>query len=160
MGGIAIISDTHDRLDRLAAALQAARERGCETLLHLGDFVAPFALKEIVKWPGTLKALFGNNDGERAGLRRLLPELAEGPVLWEVEGLKLGAAHAREELPREWFSSCEVVCYGHSHKRLVRPGAGGRALEINPGECCGWLSGVSSFAVLEPETLRAEIVEL
>jgi putative phosphoesterase len=159
MSTIAVISDTHDRLDRIALALAAARGRGCETLVHLGDFVAPFAMKAIAQWPGTLYAIYGNNDGERAGLKKILPSLTDGPVIWELEGRKLGAAHSREEVPRAYFSACAAVCFGHSHEAAVRGGNGG-ALELNPGECCGWLSGRSTMAFLDLERMAAEIVEL
>ena len=39
---IGILSDTHDHLERLAAAIRLLNARDAELVLHLGDWVAPF----------------------------------------------------------------------------------------------------------------------
>jgi hypothetical protein len=158
MKRVGILSDTHDQLERIAAALVVAKSHNCHALLHLGDFIAPFALKRIVEWPGPLYAIFGNNDGEKNGLRKVFPGLIDGPVIWELGGRKIGAAHSREELPADYFTCCDVVCFGHTHEKSVQKFPG-KALEINPGEGCGWLTGKSSMAILDLEFLNASIME-
>ncbi|UCG33198.1 MAG: metallophosphoesterase family protein, partial [Phycisphaerales bacterium] len=66
---IGVISDTHDRLPLIDRALAVLRERGAEVLIHPGDVVAPFAAERIRLWPGPLYITYGNNDGERSGLK-------------------------------------------------------------------------------------------
>jgi len=160
MKRLGIIADTHDRLDRIATALALLQQRGAEGLLHLGDFVAPFALKAVLKFNGPLFAIFGNNDGEKKGLKNIFSGLQDGPHVFEIGGRKLGCAHSVEEIPAEYRMSCDGIFYGHSHARALIPKQGARPLELNPGECCGWLTGKTSCALLDLETMQAEILEL
>ncbi|GAI15288.1 unnamed protein product, partial [marine sediment metagenome] len=52
----------------------------------------------------------------------------------------------------------EVIIYGHTHRTDLRKI--GKTLIINPGECGGWLSGKSTIALLDLETLEAKIIKL
>jgi len=160
MQKLGILADTHDHLDRIRLAVALLKRHGAEGLLHLGDFVAPFAMKEVLKFEGPLFAIYGNNDGEKKGLKKLFPEIKDGPCVFEIGGRKLGVAHSVEEIPDEYRTSCEGVFYGHSHKRVHIPKEGGRALELNPGEGCGWMSGKPSLAMLDLVSMKAEILEI
>jgi hypothetical protein len=51
-----------------------------------------------------------------------------------------------------------VIFYGHTHKPEVRI-ENGRLL-VNPGECCGWLSGISTVAVVDLDAMSAQIVTI
>lgn len=161
MKKLAVIADTHDHLDRIALAVKLVQSRGAEGLLHLGDFVAPFAFKAVQKFNGPIFAIFGNNDGEKKGLKKLFPELRDGPSVFEIGGRKLGVAHSVEEIPPEYRTSCDGVFYGHSHTRVHKlKDATQPCLELNPGEACGWLTGKPSCAMLDLETMTAEILEI
>ena len=160
MKKLGILSDSHDHIPRIEQALALLESKGAEGLLHLGDFVAPFALKAIVKFHGPLYAILGNNDGEKPGLRKLFPGLKDGPCVFEIEGRKLGVAHSREEVPAEYWQTCDGVFYGHTHARVHKPKTATTPLELNPGETCGWLTGKPSCALLDLETMQAEILEL
>jgi putative phosphoesterase len=160
MKKLGIISDTHDRLDRIAAALTILQGQGAEGLLHLGDFVAPFAMKAVLKFNGPLYAIYGNNDGEKAGLKTLFPGLVDGPHVFEIGGRKLGCAHSVQEIPEQYRTMCDGVFYGHSHSRVLIPKTATRALELNPGEACGYLTGTPTCAMLDLETMQAEILEI
>ena len=157
---LASLSDTHDHMDRIAKAVALLQSKGAEGLLHLGDFVAPFALKAILKFNGPLYAIFGNNDGEKIGLKKLFPELKDGPCVFELGGRKLGVAHSVEEIPDAYREFCDGIFYGHSHARVHIPKEGARPLELNPGEGCGWLTGRPSCAMLDLESMTAEIFEI
>ena len=146
---IGIMSDSHDHLDRLNAMLKSLEARNIEHLIHLGDFVAPFAMKRILTWPGPKTMIYGNNDGEKKGLKVLYPELKDGPIELTLDGVRLGLAHSVEEIPADYRTRCDVVLYGHTHHKLLKPAEAGRAMEINPGETCGWLTGRPSAVVFE-----------
>ncbi|MFH0940058.1 MAG: metallophosphoesterase [Planctomycetota bacterium] len=160
MKKLAILSDTHDYLDRIRAALVLTQMHGAEGLLHLGDFVAPFAMKEIVKFNGPLYAVFGNNDGEKAGLKKIFPEIQDGPRVLELGGRKFGVAHSLEDMPADYRDFCDGIFYGHTHTEMLKPRTATQPLELNPGECCGWVTGRATCALLDMETMQAKILEI
>jgi putative phosphoesterase len=160
MQKLGILADTHDHLDRIRLAVALLKRHGAEGLVHLGDFVAPFAMKEVLKFEGPIYAIYGNNDGEKKGLKKLFPELKDGPCVFEIAGRKLGVAHSVEEIPEDYRKTCDGVFYGHSHKRVHIPRTETQALELNPGEGCGWLTGKPSCAMLDLVSMKAEILEI
>jgi uncharacterized protein len=157
---LGVLSDTHDQLERIAGAMQLFQDRGAEGILHCGDIVAPFALKALLKANLPLYAIFGNNDGEKVGMRKIYPQLKDGPCIFEIGGRKLGVAHSVEEIPAEYKKICDGIFYGHSHERVLKPKTASSPLELNPGEACGWLTGRPSCAMLDLETMQAEIIEI
>ncbi len=160
MKKLGILSDTHDHLDRIAQAVALLKSRGAEGLLHLGDIVSPFALKAVKKFDGPLYVIYGNNDGEKAGLKRVFEGIQDGPVVLEISGRKLGIAHSREEIPGAYRDTCDGIFYGHTHAKVLIPKQNGKPLELNPGEGCGWLTGKPTCAMLNLETMEAEILDI
>ncbi|MEM9294475.1 MAG: metallophosphoesterase [Planctomycetota bacterium] len=146
---VGLLSDSHDRVPALEAGLAILRERGVAMLLHAGDFVAPFAAKrlhpDVVGVP--VHACYGNNDGERRGLRRVLPVVEEGPVRLELGGRVVVMDHFRDWLSESDVAGADVVVTGHTHEASVE--WDGHTLWVNPGEVCGWVTGRCSVAVLE-----------
>jgi putative phosphoesterase len=155
---IGAISDTHDNLAAIAAALAYLEKAGVEALLHAGDFVAPFALKRLLQTRLPLYAVFGNCDGERVGLAALVPELADGPRRLELGGKKVCLVHIEKRLTPEDFEASDIIVCGHTHEPKVDRQEG--RLIVNPGECCGWLSGRCTVAVIDTQTLSAEVAEV
>ncbi len=47
---IGVIVDTHDRLTTIEAELKLFDRRGVEAILHVGDFVAPYAVRSLIKY--------------------------------------------------------------------------------------------------------------
>jgi len=155
---IGAISDTHDNLAAVAAALGRFQDSGVEVILHAGDYVAPFALKRLLQAPVPLHGVFGNCDGERAGLAKLLPELSDGPRRLELGGQKICLVHIEERLTPEDFEGADIVVCGHTHEPKIERHEG--RLIVNPGECGGWLSGRCTVAVIDTQTLAADIQEV
>jgi len=154
---LGVMSDSHDNLGRIREGLRRLREAGADVLLHAGDFVAPFALKEILKFEGTVYAVFGNNDGERAGLRSLLPDLEEGPRRVELGKRRITLLHDEQEMRKRDLRRSDLIVIGHSHHPEIRQG---KPLIVNPGECGGWLTGKSTVATVDTETLEVKLIEL
>ena len=155
---IGVLSDTHDHLAYLNAALDIFRRRSVELLLHPGDVVAPFAAKRMLTWQGPLKIVYGNNDGERKGLKVLLPEIQDGPLFFDAAGKRILLHHALDWCTPADLTAADIIVTGHTHEVVneVRD----RKLYLNPGECCGWVTGRSTIAVLDTDRMAAEIVEV
>jgi predicted phosphodiesterase len=112
--------------------------------------------------------IYGNNDGERAGLRRVLPQIDDGPRRVTLPaaggGRTVVMAHFLDWLEPADLAGADIVITGHDHRaRIERREAGPReVLFLNPGECCGWVTGRCTAALLEVDAqgARAELVEL
>ena len=44
---IGVMSDSHDNVDAVRAAVEVFKSAGCKLVIHAGDFVAPFAARRI-----------------------------------------------------------------------------------------------------------------
>lgn len=158
---IAVLSDTHDNMPMIQAALELFAAERVEAMIHAGDIVAPFAAKLLATFPGPLYAVFGNNDGEQAGLAAVLPEITVGPLRLALGGRRILVHHWIEQVPRELPGQADVVITGHTHE-VVNDRVDGRTptLILNPGEACGWLTGRATAAILDTDSLSARIVTL
>jgi len=160
---VGIISDSHDNLPAVEAAARKLKERRVELVLHAGDIVAPFVAPVLARCGARVFAVYGNNDGERAGLRKRFKEIGElkGDVAeLEMGGRNVVVYHGHESVLAESLVASgkyDLVVLGHTHKpEIVKRG---RTLVVNPGECCGYLSGKRTFAVLDTDSMNAEIIE-
>jgi putative phosphoesterase len=137
---IAIISDIHDNVWKLAAALDAAR--GADALLCCGDLCSPFIAHQIGRgFSKPVHIVFGNNDGDlfriSANARRYEHISVHGEFFRGEFGGKRFAANHYDNIARVLAASAEfdVVCYGHNHVYDVRRIGSTRA--INPGAVMG-----------------------
>jgi hypothetical protein len=160
---IGIMSDSHDHVTRIKQAVRILAERGITTVIHAGDFVAPFALVPLVEANLKLYAIFGNNDGEIRGLRQKaegIGGIQAGPSRFELAGKKFLVNHSplsEEKIAAERSRTDYIIC-GHTHVAEHR--RVGNLVVINPGELCGWLKGQATFAVLDTDTGECEFVNL
>ena len=155
---IGVISDTHDRLPTLDRGLELLQERGIDALIHPGDIIAPFAAKRLLAWPGPLYVIYGNNDGEREGLKKVLSQIQDGPLWIEAGSRRILVHHFIDWCRAEDIEAADIVITGHTHE-VVNEMRDGK-LFLNPGECCGWVNGRCTVAVLDTETMTAEIIDV
>jgi putative phosphoesterase len=158
---IGVISDTHDNMNALKKAVDYFIERQISLVLHAGDFVAPFTAREFRRLNCKLIGVFGNNDGDKLLLTKRYSgfgELHEGIHQLELDGKMIVMTHY-PDIAQTLGSrgAYDVVICGHTHRPEIREG---KPLMINPGECCGWLEGVSTIAVLDVELMRVELIKL
>ena len=161
---IGVLSDTHDHLVNLRAAVAALGSRGVESVLHAGDFCSPFTLAEFapLRQRGvSMRAVFGNNDGDRLMLSRRgegFCEFRDGAWVMELGGRRIAMMHYPDLAEDLWRGgSFDLVIYGHDHR--VRLEGSERKL-LNPGTCSGYLSGRATCAVVDTADMAVEIVEL
>ncbi len=156
---IGIVSDTHDQLIAIDRALEVFRQREVDFIIHGGDLISPFAAKRLKAGASApLYIIYGNNDGEREGLAKVLPQIQDGPMFIEAGGRTILVHHDPALLPPDAIERADIIVVGHTHERQLEQQ--GDKLYINPGEACGWLTGKGSVVLLEPETNKVEIVEL
>ena len=145
---IAILSDSHDRLDHLERVLASVNAAGVERLCFLGDFCAPFSLAALAAgFAGPIDAVFGNNDGDVFLLTQVaskFPHVTFHHPLAELEinGVKIALQHY-PELGRRLAESgaYDAVFTGHDHQRYQE--MIGKTLWANPGEIMGRFGTVS-----------------
>jgi putative phosphoesterase len=159
---VGVLSDIHDNLGNLEAALDVFRGRGIETLLFLGDFCSPIPSRVLGSYSGVVHCVFGNGDGDRFAIRgfadggalRLHGEWAE----LELGGRSLAMTHYpfyARALART--GDYDAVFSGHTHERHGE--RIGDTLWLNPGEVLGW-KGSASVAIWDTESNDFEFVEL
>ncbi|MCJ7773383.1 MAG: metallophosphoesterase family protein, partial [Desulfobacterales bacterium] len=68
---IAVMSDSHDNIWNLRKALDIIKQEAAVMIIHCGDFVAPFMLKELDLAGIPVHGVFGNNDGDQYLLTKL-----------------------------------------------------------------------------------------
>ena len=57
-------------------------------------------MKEILKFKGAAYGCFGNNDGEKAGIRKLWPAVADPPCELRLGGRRILLTHDEASLQR------------------------------------------------------------
>jgi putative phosphoesterase len=157
---LGIISDTHDRLPTFRRAVAMFQRLKVDAILHAGDYIAPFAAKIIAPEALTipLHCIYGNNDGERKGLKATLPNIVEGPLKIRVGGRMVVMHHFIDWLKPADYADADIIITGHTHQVVNETKAG--KLFLNPGECCGWLTERCTVALLDVGVMKAEIVEV
>ncbi|HCZ06489.1 MAG TPA: metallophosphoesterase [Thermotogae bacterium] len=155
-----VISDTHDRLEKVEKALDLALKREVNRIFHCGDIVSPFVIPLLEKSGIEYVGVFGNNDGDRLLLtKRSSGKFSPYPAEFEVDGKKVLIMHEPVLLDAAVESGrYDFVFYGHTHELVVEEKSG--AFVVNPGEACGYLTGKATCVLLDPKEKKWEILEL
>jgi hypothetical protein len=160
---VGLLADTHDRVPAIAELLQVMLSKGVSLVMHAGDYCSPFALDPFNDMNIALLGIFGRNDGDPEGLNATAAkgvgmELYESPHSFDVSGHRILIVHDIGEVNRRSIASHRFVVHGFTHRQetVTR----GETLIVNPGEACGWLTGVCTGAILDLETSEVEIVTL
>ena len=157
---IAVLSDIHDRLDHLEAALTSVSGQGAERLLFLGDFCAPFSLAALAEgFSGSIDAIFGNNDGDQYLLCQVASKFdhvtLHGPyVELEIDGQAIALDHYPDISKRLAESGAFAAVFsGHDHQQYIHKI--GDTLWANPGEIMGRF-GSPSYGIYDTEARSFE----
>jgi len=157
MSRIGVISDTHDRLDKVREAVALFNRLKPDRVVHCGDVVARFVLREMSGLRMPVVAVYGNCDGDRAALLQQAEELGfalhEDPFGFELDGKRIVVSHR----PLSPAPDCDFHLHGHTHKLRHE---GNHPVIVNPGEACGWLFGRSTAAMLDTDTAEVEFLDL
>jgi hypothetical protein len=157
---IGIMSDSHDNVPLVKRAIEIFNEKKIGFVIHAGDYTSPFTLKLFRDLRCDYVGIFGNNDGDKL----LLQERAGGrirnqPYVFALEGRKIVVMHEHYVVEALADSGhFDLVVYGHTHKSDLRKVK--NTLVVNPGEVSTYLYGKATVAIVNLETLDAEIIEL
>ncbi len=133
---VGLLSDSHDKIDRVRAAVDRLVEAGAEVLVHAGDLCGPEIVDACSVLP--LHFVFGNNDvGNESLLLAAAAECGANCLEWggvvEVAGRRLAVTHGhtRLDVRRVLDAEPDFLLTGHSHVVHDREREGVRW--INPG---------------------------
>ncbi|ADH84989.1 metallophosphoesterase [Desulfurivibrio alkaliphilus] len=161
---IAVISDTHDHIANLRAAVTYCNSYQVGLIIHCGDLVSPFMLSELAAFGGAVHLVYGNNPGDKHLISQFCGTRFPGLThhgdfgALEAAGLKFAFTHY-PQLARGMAAqgNFDVVCCGHNHRYQVEKI--GETLLINPGELLG-KDDQPGFAVLDALSRQVERVEI
>lgn len=158
---IGIVSDTHEHVRMIRKAVRIFKERLPAFVVHCGDIISPPVLEHFAGVP--LRLVFGNNDGERSGLKKKCAELGFAGIDDSLSFIHAGRSFfvnhgTRLSTIEEAANSqqYDYVLHGHTHER--RNELRGKTRIINPGALFSAES--YSIAFLEPESGAVEFVEI
>jgi putative phosphoesterase len=144
---VCILSDSHDHIPLLDAAVGDAVALGAEAVLHCGDVVAPSTLACLQQHGLPVHVIHGNNSGDLYALTMLMQR--PGSVIRyhgmdaaiSLGGRSIFLVHyphyARAMAATGDF---DLICCGHSHKVEIvsLPNIrGGETMLVNPGTVGG-----------------------
>jgi len=168
---IGIISDTHDHMNNIKKFVDKfIDEEKIDLLIHCGDIVAPFMnipFKRIIEETDIFYAVYGNNDGERNGLKTNFGakggkiEMKGDFFETEISGKKIIVFHHLDETIVEALAlsgKYDLILKGHTHQK--RQEKIGNCLILNPGEACGYLTGEASAATIDLDTMNVKFLKL
>lgn len=158
---IGIVSDTHEDVRMIRKAVRIFKERLPAFVVHCGDIISPPVLEHFAGVP--LRLVYGNNDGERSGLKKKCAELGfvdiDDTVTFTHAGRSFFVNHGTRLSTIEEAADSQLydyVLHGHTHEQ--RNELRGKTRIINPGA----LFSADSFSIafLEPETGAVEFVDI
>lgn len=172
---IGVISDTHDNLPSMDKALEIFNNAGVGLIVHCGDWVSPFSAEYFGKKAGQLnilvKAVFGNNEGDKGTILKLNNTL-KTPILFPKESEYLEFrlegknyvichGHIRETLESLINSGrYDAVFIGHTHIDKMEKLHG--VVLINPGAACfirkGVLVNYATVALFNTQTEKTDFI--
>ena len=139
---IAIMSDSHDNLENVRRALDMIQNHRASMIIHCGDLVAPFTLRELARFPGPVHWVLGNNDGDPYMLTRISltefntvePHGALGRL--SIEDTSIAFIHSEEMgYALAHTGDYDLVCCGHTHVHRLEKIKD--TILLNPGDIMG-----------------------
>jgi putative phosphoesterase len=167
---ICILSDSHDHIPLIDAAVAEAKAAGAEAVLHCGDVVAPSTLHCLEHHGLPVHVIHGNNPGDIYTLGRMAADPGSWIHYYGMDaGMNLGGRriflvhypHYARALAAtgDW----DLVCCGHSHapaQELLPNLRGGHTLLLNPGTIGGVGRAPATYVIGDLETMSFDFREV
>ena len=166
---VCILSDSHDHIPLIDAAVADAKTAGAEAVLHCGDLVAPSTLHCLEKYGLPVHVIHGNNTGDLYALTRLAHK--PGGVI-RFHGMDAGIKLAGKRIFLVHYphyakamattGDYDLVCCGHDHEakiETVHNVTGGSTWLVNPGTV-GGVAAPATYVLGDLETMEFEVHEV
>ena len=167
---VCILSDSHDHIPLLDAAVAEAKEEGVAAVLHCGDVVAPSTLHCLDKYDLPVHVIHGNNTGDLYSLARLTNRdntnihyhgMDAGVQLADRKIFLVHYPHYARAMAAtgDWY----LVCCGHSHKskyEVLDNIKGGKTPIVNPGTIGGVGRSPATYMIADLESMTFEVREI
>ncbi|HHB91779.1 MAG TPA: metallophosphoesterase [Thioploca sp.] len=162
---IGIVSDSHDNIPSLCAAIADAKYRGAEAILHCGDIVAPSTLGKVQQYGLPLHVIHGNNNGDLYVLSKL-SNTSNSKIFYYGQDASFTLNEKRIFIVHyphyaramAITGDYDLVCCGHSHNISVKNiinSKGTETIVCNPGTVGGVGAPVTYlFGDLESMTFK------
>jgi uncharacterized protein len=158
---IAILSDTHNQVERVRRSLDVLRDRSIHTVLHCGDIEDPPVVELFRGFDAHF--VFGNCDWDKDSLLDKMESIGatlhENFGHLEIEDKKLAFVHGDNQrllADLERAGCHDYLFHGHTHVRADRQVGPTRV--INPGAL--HRARVKTFLLLDPATGAVESIEM
>lgn len=161
---IGLLSDTHDNLPNVRAAVDILRAEGVTRVLHCGDVCGPAVVEALMGF----EVYFAQGNMDRMPALAMAVEalhgvdrLATSYHALVLNGRSVAFLHGHDEgLLSRLIQSGEYayVFYGHTHRRSDRRVGSTRVL--NPGALGGTRRERRSFCLVDLETGEARFIEI
>ncbi len=157
---VGIVSDTHDDMSAIKAAVDIFNAENVSHVIHAGDLTSPFTFEVFGELHCGFTAIFGNNDGDKL----LLTEKSGGniysqPRIMTLYGKRIIIVHEPDLVDALSDSGhFDLVVYGHTHDLDIRKVKD--VLVVNPGKVARLHKGRSTLALLDLDRMEAAIVSL
>jgi putative phosphoesterase len=160
---IGVLSDTHDNIGNLQAALDVLRREDINVVLHCGDLTSARLLSLFEGFE--LHLVQGNVDGASQVIAHAVRRLGNGSTYGltyeaDLDGVSVAVIHGDDDEARKTLQRSGLyafVFHGHSHKRKDK--MKGRTRVINPGALGGKQVESRSFCIVNLETGQVHFVE-
>jgi putative phosphoesterase len=166
---VCIVSDSHDRAEPLAQAVQDAKARGAQAVIHCGDLIGTQTLRPTLAVGLPVHIIHGNNIGDPQSLHRWAAQ-SHGQLQYhgvdgriELGGRRIILVHYDDY---GYAMACtglwDLVCCGHSHRaeaRQVPNVTGTSTWLVNPGTVAG-LAAPATWVLGDLTTMHFEVQEL
>jgi len=161
---IGLCSDIHDHIEHLKKIFTIFESEGIEIVICCGDLCSPIPVREMGNFAGTIHCVFGNSDGDRFTMTKVVESSSPNVVLHgeygelDLDGTRIAFTHYpfyAKALART--GDYQAVFSGHTHVRHIEHI--GTCIWVNPGEVMGW-KGEATCAIYDTVSQETEFVYL
>jgi len=139
---IAVLSDSHLRVDLTQEAIEMLKSKGAQYIAHAGDLELKENL-DVLKNSGLIYvSVFGNND------RSLMQHQADYKIYKEPYYFKIkNSKYKMMHIPNYMNPDSDIIIYGHTH--MFKTEYVNDTLFLNPGEICAREKDLTECVLLE-----------
>ena len=139
---IAVVSDSHLKVDYTKEALDFLQSQGASYVIHAGDLQVQENLELLKKTGLPYVSVFGNNDRSLYSISDQY-NIHQEPYCFKIKEVSFKLMH----LPFYMTGETDVVIYGHTH--IFEVDYKNNTLFLNPGELCAREKDLIECVLLE-----------